>query len=134
MANRTITEEPTAWVGWIAFGGVMMILDGIFQAIIGLTAIFNPHWFVATKESILLFNLATWGWWNLLLGIVVTLVGFALFSGSMTARVLGVILVGLSLLSNLAWVGAYPLWSLIVITVDVLVIYALIVHGGEMRA
>lgn len=134
MANHVIKEEPTGWVGWIAFAGVMMVLSGIFQAISGLTAIFNPNWFATTEKAVLVFNIATWGWWQLLIGIVVALVGVGLFSGNMASRVMGVILVGLSAVSNLAFLGVYPFWSLVVITVDLLVIYALVVHGGEMKA
>ena len=133
MANN-ITHEATGWVGWIAFAGVMMILDGIFQAIIGLTALFNPTWFVATHQSLLVLNMTAWGWTQLLMGIVVALIGAWLFTGSMASRVLGVILVGLSLVANLAFISVYPFWSLIVMTVDVLIIYALVVHGGEMKA
>lgn len=135
MANHVIEhEEPTGWVGWVAFAGVMMILSGIFQAIIGLTALFNQTWFAATDKGVLVFNLTTWGWWQLLVGIVVALVGVGLFSGNMASRIMGVILVGLSAVSNLAFLGVYPFWSLVVITVDLLVIYALVVHGGEMKS
>jgi len=133
MANHNIKHEPTGWVGWIAFAGVMMILDGIFQAIIGLVALFNPNWFVSTKKSLLVLNMTGWGWWHLIVGILVGLAGAWLFSGSMASRVTGVVLVSLSAISNLAFVGVYPIWSLVVITVDVLVIYALVVHGDEMN-
>lgn len=135
MANNVVRrEEPTAWVGWVAFAGVMMLLSGIFQAIIGLTAIFNPTWFATSEKAVLVFNMATWGWWQLLVGIIVALVGVGLFSGNMASRIMGVVLVGLSAISNLAFIGVYPFWSLVVITVDLLVIYALVVHGGEMKA
>jgi len=134
MANQVTRQEATGWVGWVAFAGVMLILSGIFQAIIGLTAIFNPTWFATTEKAVLVFNMATWGWWQLLVGIVVALVGAGLFSGNMASRIGAVILASLSAISNLAFIGVYPFWSLVVITVDVLVIYALVVHGGEMKA
>jgi hypothetical protein len=76
MASNNLQEAPSGWVGWIAFAGIMMILDGAFQFII---------------------------------------------------------LVGISAIANLAFLTVYPVWSIVVITVDVLIIYALIVHGGELR-
>jgi hypothetical protein len=131
MASQN--NAPTGWVGWIAFAGIMMILDGIFQFIIGLTAVLNPNYFVVTPTHLLLFNLTAWGWVQMILGALVVLIGASLFSGNMAARVMAVILVGLSAIANLGFISAYPFWSLIVITVDVLVIYALIVHGSELK-
>jgi hypothetical protein len=133
MAGNTNNREVTGWVGWIAFAGGMLILAGIFQFIIGLTALLNQNYFVATSESVLLFNLATWGWLHMLLGILLGLTGASLFSGNVAGRTVAVILAGLSAVANLTFLGAYPFWSIIMITVDILIIYALTVHGGEMR-
>ena len=126
-------SEVTGWVGWVAFAGVMLILDGIFQAIIGLTALFNNQVYLVTSKTLVAFNITTWGWVHMLIGLALVLVGLSLFSGSMAGRVIAVFLAGLSAIANLAFVGVYPLWSLVVITVDILVMYALIVHGGEVK-
>ena len=61
------------------------------------------------------------------------LAGIGLFSGNMLARIVGVIVASLSLIANFFFIPAYPLWALIVITIDVLVIWALTAHGSEMR-
>jgi hypothetical protein len=111
----------------------MLVLDGIFQAIIGLTALFNNEVLVLTSKTLLAFDITTWGWLHLLIGLLLVVVGLSLFSGNMAARVIAVFLAGLSAIANLAFVGVYPIWSLVVITVDVLVMYALIVHGGEVK-
>ncbi len=70
----------------------------------------------------------------LILGILVLCVGTSLFSGRMWARVAGVILAVLNLIAWFAFLGVHPIWSIIVMVIDVLVIYALTVHGGEAEA
>lgn len=134
MANH-VQQSPTGWVGWIVFAGILLIMDGIFQGIIALTTLFDSKWYaVSSSQGVLVFNYAAWGWIQLILGIALILVGASLFSGNMAGRVVAVILVGLSAIANLTFIAAYPFWSLIVLTVDVLVLYAIIVHGDEMRA
>jgi hypothetical protein len=133
MATQVRQREATGWVGWIAFAAGMLILGGIFQVIVGLTALFNPHWLVGTQQSLLILNFTTWGWVHLILGLVMGFAGVSLFSGSIGARAIAAVIAGLSAIANLAYLSAYPLWSLVVITVDILIIYALTVHGDEMR-
>jgi hypothetical protein len=133
MANHT-RSEATGWVGWVVFAGTLLLLDGIFQFIMGLVSAFNNQYYaVATQSHVLVWNYTTWGWMQMLLGLVLATAGLSLFSGSTFGRVTGVVVAGLSTIANLAFIGVYPIWSLVVIAVDVLVIYALIVHGGEMR-
>ena len=132
MASSS-NQQVTGWVGWIAFAGSMLILAGIFQFIIGLTALFNQNWFVTTQQGLLVFNLATWGWIHLILGIVLGWAGASLFRGGMGGRVIATLVAGLSAISNILFLGEYPIWSLVVITMDILIIYALTVHGGELK-
>ena len=124
----------TGWVGWIAFAGVIMIMAGIFQATAGLVALVNDDVYVVVSDRIALtLDYTQWGWVHLILGSVVATAGIAVFSGRVWARAVGVLLAGLSALAHLLFIAAFPLWSLIVIAMDVLVIYALCVHGGELR-
>lgn len=129
MARTT----PTAWVGWVYFASAMMVLVGGLQAIVGLVALFKDEFFVVTRGGTLAFDFTTWGWIHLIGGILIVLAGFAVMAGSMWGRVIGVILAVLSAMANLAFLGSYPIWSIIVITIDVLVIYALTMHGAEVR-
>jgi hypothetical protein len=126
-------NEVTGWVGWIYFAGFMMIMLGIFQSIAGLTALLNDKFYVATTSHLVAFDVTTWGWIQLLLGIIVISAGMSLFSGRMWARVVGVLLASTNLVTQFAFVNAYPVWSIIMMTVDVMIIYALTVHGGEAR-
>ena len=75
----------------------------------------------------------TWGWIHIVIGVVGVLTGMGLLAGNMVARVVGVAVAFLSALVNLAFISAYPVWSTIMITLDVIVIYAIIVHGRELK-
>jgi hypothetical protein len=126
---------PTAWTGWVVFAAVMMFLLGTFQAIEGLVAIFDGGFYHVTERGLVIdVDYTVWGWTHLLLGALIIISGVGVLTGNAAARGVGVVLAGLSALANLAFIEAYPIWSVLVITIDVLVIYALIVHGREMRS
>ncbi|MGW0483163.1 MULTISPECIES: DUF7144 family membrane protein [Nonomuraea] len=127
--------QPTGWVGWVIFAGITMIILGCFQALMGLVGIFNTDFYLVTANDLAIpVNYTAWGWMHLIMGVVVALAGAAVMMGKAWGRVVGILLAGVQALVNFAWLPAYPLWSMIVIAVDVLVIYALAVHGGEMKA
>jgi hypothetical protein len=127
------TRRRTGWVGWVYFAGTMLILLGSFNAIEGLVAIFNDQHYVPTRQGLLVFDLTTWGWIHLIVGGLAVIAGVGLFTGAMWARVFGVALAGINAIAQLAFLSAYPLWAVIVIALDVLVIWALVVHGAEAK-
>ncbi|NYD40547.1 DUF7144 family membrane protein [Nocardioides panaciterrulae] len=126
--------EPTGWVGWIMFAAVMMLMLGMFHAIAGLVALFQDSYYLVTKNDLVVHvNYTTWGWVHLIGGIVIVLAGVGLLAGQMWARIVGVGLAVLSAVVNMAFFAAYPWWSALMITFDVLVIWALTAHGAEMK-
>jgi hypothetical protein len=133
MVTNYRDSSTTGWVGWVFFAGCLMVLAGIFQAIAGLAAMFKDSVFVVSQNSLLVFNYRQWGVVHLILGIILMLAGGALFSGKMWARIVAVLLAALSAIANFAFIEAYPWWSLTVIILDVVVIYAVAVHGGELK-
>jgi hypothetical protein len=127
-------QTSTGWVGLIAFAAAMMWLLGFFQAIAGLAAIINPDYYqTATAQLLWVHSYTAWGWIHLILGVLIFLAGIGVMSGNPLARVVGIVLAGLSALNALVFSNAAPVWAVIIIVVDVLVIYALTVHGGVMR-
>ena len=127
-------DEPTGWVGWIWFAAIMMMIGGALQAIHGLVAVVNDEWVVWGNRANLYLDISEWGWVHLIVGIVVFLSGLGVLSGNVLARFVGVVLASLSLVANFLYLPAYPLWAIVIIAIDVLVIYALTVHGREARA
>jgi len=126
--------KTTGWTGWVVFAGVILMVSGIFSAVQGLVALIGPStYYVVTEESLWLLDVTGWGWWNLIIGLLLVLIAVALLAGQTWARVIAVILVILSAVGQLLLIPAQPWWSLIMIAVDVLIIYALIVHGRELQ-
>jgi hypothetical protein len=126
--------EPTAWAGWVVFAGVMLIMLGTFQIIEGLVALFDDGFYLVAPSGLLVdVDYNTWGWVHMGIGVIGVLAGLGLLAGNMAARIVGVAVAFLSAIVNLAFLSAYPVWSTIMITVDVIVIYAIIVHGREVK-
>jgi hypothetical protein len=130
---RVQRAESTGWVGFIAFAGMILILVGIMQAFQGLVAVVNDNWVVFGNQANVVLDLTAWGWIHIGLGAVLVLVGIGVLMGNVVARIAGIVVAGLSLLANFAWLPVYPIWALVIIVLDVLVIYALIAHGREIR-
>ncbi|GAA4799673.1 hypothetical protein GCM10023200_40680 [Actinomycetospora chlora] len=124
----TAPRRSGAWEGWVRFGGVMMTIIGGFAVIEGLLAIFSPTYVTLTGAGVLLFDLTAWGWVHLILGILVLATGLALVgSAPGWARGLGIFLVAINTIVQFAFLPAYPLWSILLIVLDIVVIYALMV-------
>jgi hypothetical protein len=132
--ERVEPGEPTGWVGFAIFAGILLIMAGGFNVIYGLVALFKDELLVATRGGLLAFDTTQWGWITLLFGIFQVAVGLGILAGQSWARLFGVIAASLNAIAQLALLPAQPVWSTIIIAMNVLVIYALTVHGRELRA
>jgi hypothetical protein len=129
------SEQVSGWVGWIFLAAMIMVISGAMNLIQGLSALFRDEaYWVTLNGAVLTFDITTWGWIHFIFGILLIVVGFLLMKGSTFARVLGIVLVALNIVAQFSWTTLYPFWSLILITVDILVIYALVIHGRELKA
>jgi hypothetical protein len=131
-----MAERSGAAVGFTYFASIMLLLIGVFQAIAGLTAIVKDeaNIYVNTQDAsyILSLDTTTWGWVHLLLGIVVFLAGLGVLAGQVWARTVGVLVAAGAIIVNFAFIPIYPIWSLAIITLGVLVVWALTVHGRDI--
>jgi hypothetical protein len=128
------TPEPsrvTGWVGWIWFAGLMLVLLGAFNIVHGFAAIFTDDVFLPTEEGGVVLDVTGWGWAHLIVGLLLLLAGLGLFSGATWARILAVIMVMINAVAQLASLNYHPAWGVIIIALDVVVLWALIVHGRE---
>lgn len=133
MARRT-DREVSGWVGWVYFAGMMMLILGGLQIIAGLVALVHKTFYVTASNGWIVFNnYTTWGWINIIIGVLVVLAGLAVMSGKLWGRVIASLIVVLNALSNLAFLPAYPIWSIIALIIDGFVLYAITVHGGELK-
>ena len=125
----------TGWAGWVVFAGVMLVMLGLFHIIEGLVALFREEFYLVGSGGLVVsVDYTAWGWAHIIIGLVGGLAGAGLMSGNMAARWVGVIVAMLSALVNLAFVAAYPVWSVLIVAIDVIVIYAIIVHGRELKS
>lgn len=127
-------SDRSGWAaGWTTFAALMLMLVGGFHAFAGSVGILENELYVLAGGYLFELDLTTWGWIHLIAGIVVFSAGLSLFSGATWARIVGVIVAVLSTLVNFTWLPWYPLWSIIMITVNVFVIWALTVHGEALQ-
>ncbi|MEU0559728.1 hypothetical protein AB0J72_04440 [Dactylosporangium sp. NPDC049742] len=135
MSTTSTTDRQSGWVtGFAVFGGSMMVVIGIFQIVVGLTAIFEDTFYVLTDNYLFGFDVETWGWIHLALGVVVAAGGVGVLAGQVWARVLGIILAAISAIANFLFLPYYPLWSMLIIAADVAVIWALTKNDRNMWA
>ena len=116
--------------GWIGFAGIMMLVIGSLTFFEGLIAVIRKQYYALTGSGVLVVDLRTWGWIMIFWGILLALVGLALLGGSLWARWFTVALASLNTIGQLGFLGStqYPLWTLTVIALNVIVIYALTVR------
>jgi len=118
--------------GWIIFAATMFAIVGVFNFIQGLVFLVEDTWTVLTPDSILVFDLTTWGWILLILGVVEMVVSWGILSGQTWAQVVGIIIASVAIVLNVLSLSIYPIWGLIALVLQVLVIWALAVHGDEV--
>src|ERR1700754_4568845 len=116
---------------WIAFAGVLMVILGSLDALWGLAAILNNEVIVVGGHGALIFDITAWGWIQLIVGLLVGLTGLGLLMGNEIARVLGVFLLALNAILQIVWFTAAPLWAILIIALDVIVIYQLVMGWAE---
>ena len=127
--------QTSVWaMGWAALAAVLMLIAGIWGVIVGIAGIAQDDLIVATDDWTLQLSITTWGWIHLIVGIVFILSGIGIFTGNVLARTVGVIVAGIGAIVNFAWMPYYPVWSIVLIAVDVAVIWALTAHGRDLSS
>jgi hypothetical protein len=128
-------DMSSMWTGWIGFTAIMLTLIGSITFFEGLVAIIRDEYYVVTGKQVLLFDLTTWGWIMLFWGVLLFLAGLGLAAQSGWARWFAIFLVTLNLLGQLAFLGntQYPLWTLVIIGLEIMVLYALTARWGQVE-
>ena len=132
--SAQLVSDYSRWVGWTLFAAVILILVGAFHVIQGLVALFKDDYYVVGSSGLVLnVSYTAWGWIHIVGGVIVVAAGIALLSGKMWARVLGTAMACVSAIVNVGFLSAYPIWSAMVIAMDVAIIMALTVHGSAIK-
>jgi hypothetical protein len=127
--------EPTGWATWLVFAGIMLAVVGLFEVIVGLTALFDEGFFVVRSDALVVsIDYSVWGWAHLVLGMLALVTAYFMVRGIGLGLAMGVVLAAVVIVVNLIFLPAYPWWSTLAIAFNVLVIYAITRHHGELRA
>ena len=113
--------------GWVTFAAVLFLIVGTFNVIDGIALLVDDNYFRA--NGLLFGDQSLWGWFAIVMGAGQILIGFGIFSGSIVAQIVAVFWAGFNATLHLLAIGAYPAWSIIIMAIDGLVIYALIMYG-----
>jgi hypothetical protein len=120
------SDEWSPWVvGLALFAGALMMTVGLFQVLQGLVALIDDEFYVVLDDYTFELDVTAWGWTHLIVGVLVAATGYCVVRGELWARVVGMVLAGLSAVANFLWIPYYPLWSVLLVCLSVLVILAL---------
>jgi hypothetical protein len=122
-----------AWAGWIAFAGTMMALVGMINIFQGVVALVWDERVLVTADRFILVDVTSWGWTLLLSGVLLVVTSLALLRGLTWARITSIVVVGLHAVSQVAWLGATPVWSLLMIALDTVVLFGLTARWADAR-
>jgi hypothetical protein len=122
-----------AWSGWIGFAGLLLLIMGAIDFFEGLIAVIRGEYYVLHGDQLVVFDTTTWGWITIILGILLFLVGLGLAGGAGWARWTAIVLIAVNVIQQLGWLGnsQYPLWTLTVIALGIIVLYALTAKWSE---
>ncbi|MBT2267154.1 DUF7144 family membrane protein [Rhodococcus erythropolis] len=123
MSEDSLVKQGVA-KGSALGGAVLLVTVGVLEILQGISAISDDDVTVVGPEYTYQFDLTSWGWIHLVLGVLVTAVGIMLFTGATWARVGAIVFCSLSILANFLWLPHSPWWSIIIIALDVFVIWA----------
>jgi len=109
----------------MAFAATILVMIGALQALYGLVALFDDEFFVVTQNYLFKFDVTTWGWIHLILGLLLVATGVGLFARQSWAGLAAIVLAVLSAVANFFFIPYYPFWSLVVIGLNIWVIWSL---------
>jgi hypothetical protein len=131
MSQYDDTPPVSGWAtGGTVFAGTILILVGVFEAISGLSAIFEDEFFVVTENYLFDLDVTAWGWIHLILGVVVAFTGWSLLARKAWAGAVAIVIVMISALANFLFIPYYPFWSLLMVGLAVWVVWSLTRPGA----
>lgn len=133
--NEISDRQPPGWAtGGVIFAATMMIIVGVFQAFEGLAAIIDDEFYVVLPNYTFDLDTTAWGWVHLIIGVLIALAGFYLFTGSAIAGGVAIALAGVSAINNFFFIPYFPFWAVLIIAIDVFVIWAIARSGILSRS
>ena len=124
-------REMACASGFAAFGGVLMIIVGLNQALLGFAGVLEDDVYVPVRDYVYGLDLATWGWLHLGFGLVLVLTGVSVLQGKAWARAAGIWVVMINLVGSFVFIPYYPVWAVLLIGLNMAVIWGLARYDGH---
>ncbi len=134
MAVSTTTRTGASSSSWTLFAGVLILIAGVMHLLTGIAAIAQRDVFVIDSDEIFRINLTAWGWIHVVIAALIIIAGIGIVTGKAWGYLTGIALAAVSVLANFIFAPMYPFWSLVIIAVDILVIWALAARAGLISA
>ena len=128
-----MTDNKSGWVGLALFASVMLLVIGAVNVIEGIAALVSHEYVVLAEGGLYIINLTAWGWTLLIFGIIMLVAGVGLLQGRDWARIAAIVIVGIHAVVQVLWIGAYPVWSILMLALDTVVLYALTAHWADVK-
>lgn len=120
--EHVVREERTP--GGAVAAAILLVTVGVLDMLQGISAVSADQLYFVGVEYLYRFDTTAWGWIHIVTGIILVLTGIGLMSGTAWARVAAMAVASLSIIANFMWIPYYPAWSILVIVLDVVVIWA----------
>jgi hypothetical protein len=128
-----VAKSKAIWFGWVTFAAVMLAVVGIFNVFEGLVALLRDDVAFVNGNDLVVVNLTGWGILLLIFGGLLIAAGIGLLARNQAARITAIVVIGLHALAQISVLGAYPVWSILMIALDVVILFALTVHWSESK-
>ncbi|MFG1625523.1 hypothetical protein [Kribbella sp. NPDC049227] len=119
--------------GFVVFAGALLMVEGLINVVHGLTALLSDERLGMHQERLVIVNVTAWGWVVLISGLLLIPIGGALLTGAPWSRIAGIVVVSLHAVTQIAWLSAYPVWAVLMLALDVIVLYALTARWSEVQ-
>ena len=123
QSGESIVQQSVA-KGTSMGAAVLLVTVGVLEILQGISAVAKDDVFVVGLQYTYKFDITAWGWVHLVVGIIVAAIGAVLFTGATWARVAAVVICAVSIIVNFLWLPYYPLWAILIIALDTVVIWA----------
>ncbi|MCH0563154.1 MULTISPECIES: hypothetical protein [unclassified Streptomyces] len=126
---RSTSTGNSPWVtGGATFAGVLLFVNGVLGVLQGVAAIAKDDVYARIGDYVYKINLTGWGWILLVLGVIAAFAGWGVLVGAGWARAVGIALASLNLITQFMFLPYSPVWSVIMMAINIFVIWALAVY------